>query len=139
VKRHKTFLVLVSNPFFWIGYTFYLIFGFRLSVRNGFLYFVFGFSFFIFYFNFILANRLASPFLFGPLFFILASPFYSVIKDQFILFLFVIHSLLLLLLLQVVLVKSSSSVVVRRLFVPAKCVRIMKICKTHMINAIILL
>ena len=83
MKRHKTFfLVLVSNPFFWIGYTFYLIFGFWLSVRNGFLYFVFGFSFFIFYFNFILANRLASPFLFGPLFFILVSPVYSVNKDQ---------------------------------------------------------
>lgn len=29
VKRHKTFnMVLVSNPFFWIGYTFILVLGF---------------------------------------------------------------------------------------------------------------
>ena len=67
-------------------------FGFWLSVRNGFLYFVFGFSFFIFYFNFILANRLASPFLFGPLFFILVSPVYSVNKDQLYFYLSSIRS-----------------------------------------------
>ncbi len=65
VKRHKTFLVLVSNPFFLDWLYFYFGFGFWLSVRNG-LYFVFGFGFYIFYF-----------YTGYPLFFfILASPFY---------------------------------------------------------------
>ncbi len=111
VKRHKTFFGFGFKSFFLDWLYFYFGFGFWLSVRNGFLYFVFGFSFF-YIFYFILANRLASIW---PPFYIglphLASPVYLVIKDQFILFLFVIHSLLLLLLLllllHLILVKSS--------------------------------
>jgi hypothetical protein len=108
---------------------FFFDFGFWLSVRMVYiLYFVL--FFYIFYF--ILATRLASPlfysvfpFLFGP-FFIRSPPFIQSLKTN--LFLFVIHSLLLLLTASF---KSSSLVVVRRLFVPAKCVRIKKLCKTH--------
>ena len=81
MKRHKTFFGFGFKSFFLDWLYFYFGFGFRLSVRNGFLYFVFGFGFYIFYF--ILANRLASPFLFAPLFYSV-SLFYSVNKDQII-------------------------------------------------------
>lgn len=71
-------------------------------------------DFYIFYF--ILANRLASP-------------FYSVSKDQINFYLSSIRSCSF-----AAAAPNASSrphVVVRRLFVPAKCVRFMKICKTH--------
>ena len=106
------FLVLVFKSFSLDWLYFFFDFGFWLSVRNG-LYFVFGFCFFyIFYFNFILANRLASPFIRSPPFylapyFIRHPPFIQSIKTK--LFLFVIHSLLLL--LQVVLVSRRPSIV----------------------------
>ena len=77
--------------------------------------------FYIFYF--ILATPLfirSSPFLFGPLFY-LASPFCSVNKDQINFYLSSIRSCCF----------KSSLVVVRRLFVPAKCVRIIKNVQTH--------
>jgi hypothetical protein len=112
VKRHKTFFGFGFQILFF-GYTFFFDFGFWLSVRNG-LYFVFGFVF-LYIFYFILATRLASPFIrsspfYLPPYFIWSPPFIQSIKTKS--FLFIIHSLLLLLLLQVV--------VVRRLFVPAK-------------------
>jgi hypothetical protein len=77
VKRHKTFFGFGFKSFFLDWLYFYFGFGFWLSVRNGFLYFVFGFGFYIFYF--ILANRLASPFLFGLPLFILISPIFYLV------------------------------------------------------------
>ena len=82
------------------------------------LYLVLGF--YIFYF--ILAIPLYSVFPFYS-----ASPFYSVNKDQINFYLSSIRSCC-----SCSCFKSSSLVVVRcRLFVPAKCVRIKKLCKTH--------
>ena len=57
--------------------------------------------------------------------FYLASPFCSVSKDQNYFYLSSIRSCC------CSCCFKSSLVVVRRLFVPAKCVRIIKICKTH--------
>jgi hypothetical protein len=123
VKRHKTFFGFGFKSFSLDWLYFFFGFGFWLSVRNG-LYFVFGFGFF-YIFYFILATP---PILFGLPHW--SPPFIQSLKTN--LFLFVIHSLLLLLLLLLTAsFKSSSLVVVRRLFVPAKCVRIKKLCKTH--------
>ena len=115
-----------SNPFFWIGYTFFW-FWVLVKCKKWFIYFVFDFGFL--YTFFILA---IPPFLFDPLFFfIFGIPHFFGLTDQFILFLFVIHSLLLLLLLLTASSRPRYSID-RRLFVPAKkCVRIKKLCKTH--------
>jgi hypothetical protein len=99
---------------------------------------IFGFGFQILFFGLVILLfwfwvlvKCKKWFIFSP-FFIRSPhwfpPFIRSIKTN--LFLFVIHSLLLLLLLTASF-KSSSLVVVRRLFVPAKCVRIKKLCKTH--------
>jgi hypothetical protein len=120
VKRHKTFFGFGFKSFSLDWLYFFFGFGFWLSVRNG-LYFVFGFGFFyIFYFNFILANRLASPFIRSSPFylapyFIRSPPFIQSLKTKLI---FICHPfapalllLLLLLLLQVVLVSRRPSIV----------------------------
>ena len=106
-----------------------------VKCKKWFIFCIWFCFFYIFYFNFILANRLASPFLFGPLFysapyFIRSPPFIQSIKTK--LFLFVIHSLLLL--LQVVLVSRRPSIV-------RTCKNVLELRNyaKHTINAIILL
>lgn len=90
-----------------------------------------------------MANRLASPFYsvfpfyLAPLFYSV-SPFYSVIKDQFI---FICHPFAPAATATAAPTLTASSrprprprprfSIDRRLFVPAKCVRIKKLCKTH--------
>lgn len=119
-----------------------LLFWFWLSVRNG-LYFVFGFGFlYIFYFTLAIIAwhppfYSVFPFYLAPLFYSV-SPFYSVIKDQFI---FICHPFAPAATATAAPTLTASSrprprprprlSIDRRLFVPAKCVRIKKLCKTH--------
>ena len=96
------------------------------------IWFCFFIYFILFYIGYTPLFYSVFPFLFGIPHW--SPPFIQSLKTN--LFLFVIHSLLLLLPLLLPLLltasfKSSSLVVVRRLFVPAKCVRIKKLCKTH--------
>lgn len=95
VKRRKTFFGFGFQILFFGLVILFFGFGFWLSVRNG-LYFVFGFGFLyiLFYISYTPLFIRSSPFLFGPLILFglplfiwhppLVSPFYLVIKDQFI-------------------------------------------------------
>ena len=112
VKRHKTFFGFGFQILFFGLVILFFWFWVLVKCKKWFIFCIWFCFFYIFYFNFILANRLASPFLFGPLFysapyFIRSPPFIQSIKTK--LFLFVIHSLLLL--LQVVLVSRRPSIV----------------------------
>ncbi len=131
-------MVWFSNPFFWIGYTFFW-FWVLVKCKKWFIFCIWFWIFIYFILYWLIAWHppilyRSSLFYLAP-FFYLASPFIRSVKTKliFICHPFVPAPLLLLLLpmLQVVIMSSSSLVVVRRLFVPAKCVRFMKICKTH--------
>ena len=117
VKRHKTFFGFGFKSFFLDWLYFFFDFGFWLSVRNGLYILYLVLFFYIFYF--ILANRLASPFIRSPPFylaspfFIRSPPFIQSIKTKII---FICHPFA----PATASFKSSSLVVVRRLFVPAK-------------------
>jgi hypothetical protein len=130
VKRHKTFLVLVFKSFFF-GLVI-LLFWFWVLVKCK-KWFIFCIWFWIFIY-FIL-YWLYPPFYSVFPFFIwhppLVSPFYSVIKDQFILICHPFAPATAPAAAHCSCFNSSSLVVARRLFVPAKCVRIKKLCKTH--------
>ena len=81
VKRHKTFFWFwFQILFFWISYTFFW-FWVLVKCKNLFI-FCIWFLYILFYIGYPPFIR-SPPFLFGP-FFILASPFYWVIKDKFI-------------------------------------------------------
>lgn len=124
------FLVLVSNPFFWIGYTFFW-FWVLVKCKKWFI-FCIWFCFFIyilFYFGYSpgIPLYLVSPFLFGPLF-IRSSPFIQSIKTKLI---FICHPFAPTAapaLTASSRPRQSSSVDCSYL---QKCVRIKKLCKTH--------
>ncbi len=130
VKRHKTFnMVLVFKSFFFGLVILFFWFWVLVKCKKWFIFCIWFQVFYIFYLYWLIA-WLASPFLFGPLFFFYFRhpPFFG-LTDQFILFLFVIHSLL-----PATATaassrpRQSSSVDCSYL---QKCVRIKKLCKTH--------
>ena len=115
-----------------------------VKCKKWFIFCIWFCFFYIFYFNFILANRLASPFIRSPPFylapyFIRSPPFIQSIKTK--LFLFIIHSLLLLLLLLLPLLLLQVVLVSRRPSIVRTCKNVLELRNyaKHTINAIILL
>jgi hypothetical protein len=99
VKRHKTFnVVLVFKSFFFGLAILFIWFWVLVKCKKWFIFCIWFWIFYIHFTLYWLIAWLASPFLFGPLFYSV-SPFYSVIKDQIYFYLSSIRSCLLLLLL----------------------------------------